>query len=82
VGGASHTRSEWIYRVWANPGTGKPMGGILPPCAVLALGRRSGRVPALPYPPPRRLECTPEGRPTAIDGHFQTKQIGAKPRGT
>ena len=49
---------EWIYRFRANPG--RPWGGIVPPSPVLAPGRRSGRVPALPYPPPRSQECTPE----------------------
>jgi hypothetical protein len=33
-------------------------GGIVPPPPVLAPGRRSGRVPALPYPPPGLLDCT------------------------
>ena len=36
----------------------RPWGGFLPPSPVLALGLRSGRVPALPYPPPRFTECT------------------------
>src|SRR4051812_36590499 len=49
---------EWIYRFRANPG--RPWGGIVPPSPVLAPGRRSGRVPALPYPPPRSPQCTPE----------------------
>jgi hypothetical protein len=35
------------------PIPGTPRGGFLPPAPVLALSRRSGRVPALPYPPPR-----------------------------
>ena len=42
---------KWIYRFGANPGAWT--GGFVPPSPVLALGRRSGRVPALPYPPPR-----------------------------
>jgi hypothetical protein len=49
---------KWIYRFRANPG--RPWGGIVPPSPVLAPGRRSGRVPALPYPPPRSPQCTPE----------------------
>jgi hypothetical protein len=36
----------------------RPWGGFLPPSPVLALGRRSGRVPALPYPPPRLSQVT------------------------
>jgi hypothetical protein len=50
---------KWIYRFRANPG--KPAGGIVPPSSVLAPGRRSGRVPALPYPPPRLLQCNSKG---------------------
>jgi hypothetical protein len=34
-----------------HPGRGK--GGIVPPLPLWPLGRRSGRSPALPYPPPR-----------------------------
>jgi hypothetical protein len=50
---------EWIYRFRANPG--RPWGGIVPPSPVLAPGRRSGRVPALPYPPPTLPQCNSEG---------------------
>ena len=46
----------WIYRFGANPG--KPESGIVPLLPVLAPGTRSGRVPALPYPPPRLLQHT------------------------
>ncbi len=46
----------WIYRIWANPG--RPWGGIVPPFPVLAPEWRSGRVPALPYPPPKSPQCT------------------------
>ncbi len=35
------------------PIPGMPRGGVLPPIPVLRLGWRLGRVPALPYPPPR-----------------------------
>ena len=47
---------EWIYRFWANPG--RPWGGFVPPSPVLAPESCSGRVPALPYPPPRSSQCT------------------------
>jgi len=47
---------EWIYRFWANPG--RPWGGIVPPLRSWPLSRRSGRVPALPYPPLRSPQCT------------------------
>src|SRR3954452_21447530 len=55
---AENKDCEWIYRFQANPG--RPWGGIVPPSPVLAPGRRSGRVPALPYPPTRCSHCTPE----------------------
>jgi hypothetical protein len=42
---------EWTYRFGANPGVMD--GRLRAALPVLALGRRSGRVPALPYPPPR-----------------------------
>ena len=48
--------SEWIYRFGANPG--KPGSGIVPLLRSWPLGRRSGRVPALPYPPPRSVQRT------------------------
>ena len=46
---------EWIYRFLANPGM--PRGGIVPPPTGLGPGSASGRVPALPYPPPRNFQC-------------------------
>ncbi len=55
---------NWIYRFRANPG--RPWGGIVPPSPVLAPGRRSGRVPALPYPPPRSAQDTLEHYDWAI----------------
>jgi len=36
----------------------RPWGRFLPPSPVLALGRRSGCVAALPYPPPRLSQRT------------------------
>ena len=57
---------KWIYRFGANPGM--PRGGAQPPTPVLAPGLRSGRVPALPYPPPRLLQFTPEHGHSAIHG--------------
>src|SRR5271167_4198260 len=56
----SEKNCEWIYRFGANPGTA--VGRFLPPSPVLALGRRSGRVPALPYPPPRLSQRTSQDR--------------------
>jgi hypothetical protein len=47
---------DWIYRFGANPGVVD--GRLRAALPVLALGRRSGRVPALPYPPPRLYQCT------------------------
>ncbi len=52
-----------IYPFRANPG--RPWGGIVPLSPVLAPGRRSGRVPALPYPPPRSPQFTLEHRDCA-----------------
>ena len=57
---------QWIYRFQANPGM--PRGGVLPPTPVLAPGSASGRVPALPYPPPRSLQFTPEHGHHTIQG--------------
>jgi hypothetical protein len=54
---------KWIYRFGANPGMSR--GGIVPPPRSWYLGRRSGRVPALPYPPPRLRQCNPEGHDRA-----------------
>ena len=57
---------NWIYRIRANPGM--PRGGIVPPTPVLAPGSALGRVPALPYPPPRSLQSTPGHGTRAIHG--------------
>ena len=62
----------WIYRIEANPGM--PRGGILPPAPVLAPGRRSGRVPALPYPPPRPLQGIGDNDHLAIGGAVSRSQ--------
>jgi hypothetical protein len=45
-----------------------PRGGIVPPAPVLALGRRSGRVPAWPSPPPRLLQCIGDHGHRAMPG--------------
>jgi hypothetical protein len=67
---------QWIYRVAANPGM--PRGGVLPPAPVLAPGRRSGRVPALPYPPPRLLQCIRDHGHLTIAGWVTCSQDGAE----
>jgi hypothetical protein len=54
--GKGKKNCEWIYRYGANPG--KPGSGIVPLFRSWPLGRRSGRVPALPYPPPRSVQRT------------------------
>ena len=41
---------------WSQSRNGR--GRLRAALPVLALGRRSGRVPALPYPPPRLSQCT------------------------
>src|SRR5271157_4309389 len=48
----------WIYRFGTN--RGEPWGGPCRPPRSWSLGRRSGRVPALPYPPPRPREYSSE----------------------
>ena len=53
-------------------------GGIVPPSPVLAPGRRSGRVPALPYPPPRPLECIANHGRQAIQGWVACSQDWAE----
>ena len=57
---------EWIYRFGANPGPGDRAASCRP--SGLGPGRRSGRVPALPYPPPRLYQCTSQhcGRSTSF----------------
>ena len=42
------------------------------------LGRRSGRVPALPYPPPRLLQCIRDHGHLAIPGWVARSQDGAE----
>ena len=49
-------RAPGIYRFPARMAAGR--GGFAPP-AIPALDRRSGRVPALPYPPSRPRQYTP-----------------------
>ena len=49
-------RAPGIYRAWARMTLG-PAGGCCRP-AIPALGRRSGRIPAEPYPPPRFCQYT------------------------
>ena len=46
----------------------------MPPAPVLALGRRSGRVPALPDPPPGPLQGIGENDHLAIRGSFSRSQ--------
>ena len=65
---------EWIYRFGANPGM--PRGGVLPPTPVLAPEPRSGRVPALPYPPPRLVQCTADQVQRAIHGWTKFSIMG------
>jgi hypothetical protein len=76
------THREWgepprslIGRVVARTVNGFIALGPIPGCRGAAscrpprswpLDRRSGRVPALPYPPPRRLQFTPEHAHSAI----------------
>ncbi len=42
---------------WLGDGAGRPRRHAIP-----ALGRRSGRIPADPYPPPRRSQYKPDAR--------------------
>src|SRR5512142_1333183 len=42
------------------------------------LGRRSGRVPALPYPPPRLLQCIGDDGQRAMPGLGQPRTTGQK----
>jgi len=45
----------WIYRILPKPKAEKA-GGAKPPPSVLDLGRRSGRFPPEPYPPPKQID--------------------------
>src|SRR5271165_2783163 len=93
------TQREWgeppcslIERVTARTVNGFIAFGPIPGCRGAAscrpprswpLGRRSGRVPALPYPPPRLLQCIGDHGHRAMPGLGQPRTTGQKtPPGT
>jgi hypothetical protein len=58
----AQAQGAWIYRLALAPAEGQPGEAIRPRpvfCGSQGSSRRSGRFPALPYPPLEQRECFP-----------------------